>query len=303
LLSAIPTVTGQTPNHLSWTFAGLLPYQSRSINLTFHVNAPPVVNIGDVLNFTAIIEPVAGDEAPWDNKFDLKQIVRGSFDPNDKLVTEGASLHISKIGDYLHYIVRFQNTGNAAAASVIIKDSLAANLDWSSFAPIDASHSSRTVITKGNKVEFIFENINLPSMATNEPASHGFVSFKIKPKSTVTVGETISNKAEIYFDYNLPVVTNTAVITIVTSKQPDDPIDLRIFSNPVRDEIRFTVKAGSTIKAINLYNTVGAKLYSETVTGPGTDRTVKTTGLPNGIIFLEVITTDGTAVKKAIVVK
>ncbi len=229
--------------------------------------------------------------------------MRGAFDPNDKDVTEGSKIDISKAGDYLHYIVRFQNTGNAEAINVIIKDSLASNLDWNSLVPVEASHPYRTVISKGNKVEFIFEGINLPGKNTNEPASHGFVSFKIKPKSSVTVGETINNKAEIYFDFNLPVITNTVSTTIVNPKKSGNLIDLNVYSNPVKDEIRFTVKAGSKIKAINLYNTVGEKLYSETVTTTGTDRKVNIANLPTGMLFLEVITTGGTAVQKVIRLK
>jgi uncharacterized repeat protein (TIGR01451 family) len=297
-LSAVPNVNSQTAGNLTWNYGTLSPYETRTINLTFHVNAPPIVNIGDILPFTAVINPITGDETPSDNTFNFNQVVRGAFDPNDKDVAEGSTIHISKIGDHLHYVVRFQNTGNEAAISVIIKDSLADNLDWNSLVPIAASHPYRTVISKGNKVEFIFEGINLPGKNTNEPASHGFVSFKIKPKSSVTVGEIISNKAEIYFDFNLPVVTNTVSTTIVSPKKSGNLIDLSVYSNPVKDEIRFTVKAGSKIRAINLYNTMGEKLYSETVTTPGTDRKVNIANLPTGILFLQVITNGGTAVQK-----
>lgn len=302
-LSAVPNASSQTSGNLTWNYSALSPYQTRTITLLFHVNAPPIVNIGDILPFTAVINPVTGDETPLDNAFTLNQVVRGSYDPNDKDVTEGSTIHISKIGDYLHYIIRFQNTGNAAAASVIIKDSLANNLDWNSMLPVDASHAYRTVITKGNKVEFIFEGINLPGKNSNEPASHGFVSFKIKPKSSVTAGETINNKAEIYFDFNLPVITNTVSTTIVNPKKSDNLIDLTVYSNPVKDDIRFTVKAGSKIKAVNVYNTVGEKLYSETVNTPGTDRKVNIANLPTGMLFLQVITNGGTAVEKVIRIK
>jgi len=297
-LSAAPNVNSQTAGNLSWNYSGLSPYETRTIDLLFNVNAPPIVNIGDALIFVAIVNPITGDETPGDNTFSFRQIVRGAFDPNDKDVTEGSTIHISEIGDYLHYIVRFQNTGNAAATSVIVKDSLADNLDWNSLVPVAASHPYRTVINKGNKVEFIFEGINLPGKNTNEPASHGFVSFKIKPKPNVTIGETMYNKADIYFDFNLPIITNTVSTTIINPKKSDNLIDLSVYSNPVKDEIRFTVKPGTKIRAINLYNTVGEKLYSEMVTNPGTDRKVNVTNLPTGIIFLQVITNGGTAVQK-----
>jgi uncharacterized repeat protein (TIGR01451 family) len=302
-LSALPTVTSQTAGNLSWNYSGLTPYETRTITLLLHVNAPPVVNIGDILAFSAVVNPIAGDETTGDNTFTLNQVVRGAFDPNDKDVTEGSEIDISKAGDYLHYIIRFQNTGNDTAINVVIKDSLANNLDWNSLVPVDASHPCKTVISKGNKVEFIFDNINLPDKNINEPASHGFVSFKIKPKSSVTVGETINNKAEIYFDFNLPIVTNTVSTKIVTPKKSDNLIALSVYSNPVKDEIRFTVKAGSKIKAVNVYNTVGEKLYSETVTAPGTDRKVNIANLPTGMLFLQVITNGGTAVQKVIRIK
>lgn len=302
-LSSIPNASGQTSGNLTWNYSALSPYETRTINLVFRVNAPPVVNIGNILAFTAVINPVSGDETPNDNTFTLNQVVIGAFDPNDKAVTEGSTIHISKIGDYLHYIVRFQNTGNAEAINVIVKDSLADNLDWNTLVPVAASHAYRAVISKSNKVEFIFEAINLPGKNTNEPASHGFVSFKIKPKPTVTIGEIIYNKADIYFDFNLPIITNTVSTTIINPKTFDNLIDLSVYSNPVKDEIRFTVKAGSKIKAINLYNTVGEKLYSETVSTSGTDRKINIANLPTGILFLQVITNGGTAVQKVIKLK
>ena len=53
----------------------------------------------------------------------------------------------------------------------------------------------------------------------NEKKSHGFVSFKVKPKPTLINGNTVDNKAFIYFDYNSPIVTNTAITQINTSGQ------------------------------------------------------------------------------------
>ena len=302
-LSAIPNVTSQTSGNLTWTYNGLTPYETRPITLVFHVNAPPVVNIGDILPFVAVINPIPGDETPADNTFNFNQVVRGAYDPNDKDVTEGPAIDISKAGDYLHYIIRFQNTGNEAAISVVIKDSLADNLDWNSFTPITASHAYRTVVSKGNKVEFIFDGINLPGKNTNEPASHGFVSFKIKPKSTIAVGETIYNKAEIYFDFNLPVVTNTVSTTFINPKQTDDTVGLSTYPNPAKDYIWFTVKPGVQIKAINLYNSVGEKLYSETVVNTVSSKKINIANLPTGILFLEVITDQGKAIQKVIRIK
>jgi hypothetical protein len=48
---------------------------------------------------------------------------------------------------------------------------------------------------------------------------------------------------------------------------------------------------------------VGEKIYSETVTAPGTDRKVNIANLPTGMLYLEVITNGGTAVQKVIRIK
>jgi hypothetical protein len=52
--------------------------------------------------------------------------------------------------------------------------------------------------------------------------SHGYVAYRIKPLSTVHAGDTIKNTAGIYFDYNMPVATNTekTIVFIASSTLP-----------------------------------------------------------------------------------
>ncbi len=295
--ATVPPVS-QTGNTLTWNYVDLYPFQTRSVEVNFLVAVPPTANAGEVLTFSSTIYPVSSDETPLDNHTRLVQTIVNSYDPNDKEVAEGSSIDISQVGEYLHYTIHFQNLGNGDAINVLIKDSLTNNLDWNTFTPVSASQSFIANMPKGNVVQFMFNNINLPPKSVNEAASQGFVAFKIMPKGTIVVGEIINNKAEIYFDFNQPIVTNTVSTKIVTPKKTDNLIDLSIYSNPVKDEIRFTVKPGSKIRAINLYNAVGEKLYSETVTTTGTDRKVNIANLPTGILFLQVITNGGTAVQK-----
>jgi len=299
-VSSAPGTTSETAGNLTWSFAELSPFETRTIILVLHVNAPPVVNVGDVLTFTAIIDPIEGDETPGDNTFNFSQVARGAVDPNDKDVTEGSATDISRINGYLHYIIRFQNTGNEPAISVVIKDLLADNLDWNSFVPISASHPYRALITKGNMAEFIFDGINLPGKIMNEPASHGYIAFKIKPKNGIIIGETIYNKAGIYFDYNQPVVTNTVSTTIVNFSKTRNAIGLTVYPNPAKDHIWFTVNEGVKVKSINLYNGMGVKLYAEDVVNCSTPKMLNMLNLPTGILFLEVISDQGNAIQKVI---
>jgi hypothetical protein len=65
-----------------------------------------------------------------------------------------------------------------------------------------------------NRAEFIFENINLPF---TEPDKHGYVAFKIKTKPNLVLGNTVTNQADIFFDYNFPITTNLTSTTIANS--------------------------------------------------------------------------------------
>jgi hypothetical protein len=52
------------------------------------------------------------------------------------------------------------------------------------------------------------QNINLPDHKTNEPASHGYVRFRIAQKAGNPIGTNIENQASIILDYNSPIITN-----------------------------------------------------------------------------------------------
>ena len=113
-------------------------------------------------------------------------------------------------GQWLDYVIRFQNTGTDTAFNVVITDQLAANLDASSFQMLEASHPAR-IKRDDRALTFEFLNIQLPDSNVNEPLSHGYIKFRVKPLPTLGDGDMVNNRANIYFDYNAPVVTNTAV--------------------------------------------------------------------------------------------
>ena len=73
---------------------------------------------------------------------------------------------------------------------------------------IAASHPYQVSISNGYKITWLFENILLPDSISDENASHGFLSYKVKAKGSVVGGEVINNTAAIYFDYNQPIATN-----------------------------------------------------------------------------------------------
>ena len=234
---------------INTSFESLKPFESREFIFEFEVLPPPTVNIDDELTFKGIISPVSADETPDDNQFLFKQTVTGSYDPNDILVLEGEKITLDESRDYLNYIIRFQNTGTASAIDVKIKHDLDKNLDWGTFTPISSSHSNRIIVKDERYIEFDFENINLPDSTSNEKESHGYVAFRIKPKPAISIGEIIKAKASIFFDFNLPVITNEVSTIVVEEALQDLSIEIlensEISCNGAADaEIEFKVVGG-----------------------------------------------------------
>jgi uncharacterized repeat protein (TIGR01451 family) len=146
----------------------------------------------------------------------LTQIVTCSYDPNDKTShSEGRSLGEQVLlGDALNYTIQFQNKGNDTAFTVVIRDTLHNGLDPNSFEFIGASHPVRAA-RDGRALSFTFNPITLDYTAHNEAASQGFVTFKVRPRNTLSAPTTVTNIAHIYFDFNPAITTNTAQNTYV----------------------------------------------------------------------------------------
>ncbi|MDI1255787.1 MAG: T9SS type A sorting domain-containing protein [Flavobacterium sp.] len=258
--SAIPTVSNQGTGTLSWNFTDLSPTQKAVYYATFTLNlptaTPPLVG-GEILNYAASVSTVQTDEMPLDNVFSLNQIVVNSFDPNDKTCLEGATINPDMAGKFVHYLIRFENTGTANAHNIVVKDMIdTTKFAVSSLVPIDGSGSFTTRITNTNNVEFIFENINLPFDDAN---NDGYVAFKIKTLPTLVNGDTFSNTASIYFDYNVPIVTNTATTTLAVLGTDDFIFDnyFTLYPNPAKEILNIKAKTDINLTAINIYNTLG----------------------------------------------
>ncbi len=212
---------------LSWDYTDLLPFEKREIIVSLNLNSPmenPPVNAGDITYLYANI---------LDNVFRLENVIVGSYDPNDKTCLQGQYFHPDSVGKYVDFLIRFENTGNFAAENVVIKDIIDdKTFDMPSLLITDASHEVFTRIA-ANKVEFIFENIQLPF---EDETNDGYVAFKIKTKSTLKLGDEMKNLADIYFDYNFPIRTNETQTTIAfPSGTKDIQTEVTIHPNPVRD--------------------------------------------------------------------
>jgi Leucine-rich repeat (LRR) protein len=301
LVIASPVISSQTTNNLSWDFTNLAPFETREISLTLNVNTPaetPTVNNGDILGYTAAITSAATDETPIDNTFTLNQTVVNSFDPNDKTCLEGDVITPALIGEYVHYQIRFENTGTYPAENIVVKDIIdLSKFDISTLVPTKASHEFVTKISDGNKVEFIFENINLPfDNATND----GYIAFKIKTLPTLVVGDSFANEANIYFDYNFPILTNKATSTFKTLGTSDFEFSnyFSVYPNPVNDILNIGIKNNIEVKSMAVYDILGQLIIA--VPNAQTVSKVDVSRLTTGAYFLKMNTDKGSSSLKFI---
>jgi len=204
-------VEGQT---ISWSFTDLSPWEMYFDDIL--VNTPSEQEIGEFMTSSVTIYiDYEGELLPVTTE-EIVQEVTCAYDPNDITgIPEGYTEdHLVLADTRMEYLIRFQNTGNAPAGTVMVVDTLDVDMDFSTFQLMANSHSVMTTIEPSGRVEFLFENINLPDSVNNEPESHGMVSFKIDFLEGIATGEELNQTAHIFFDNNPAVVTNTTWHTI-----------------------------------------------------------------------------------------
>lgn len=292
-VSASQAIFSQSVGNVNWQYTNLLPFESRSITVTLNVNSPtetPAVNIGDLLNFVVSTFPLEADENPLDNTFEYIQTVVGSYDPNDITCLEGDVVAPSEIGNYLHYAINFENTGTFPAENVVVKTEVdAAKFDIGSLQLMNTNFPLEARIS-GNKVEFIFENIQLPI------GVHGHILLKIKTNETLVVGDAVANRADIFFDYNFPIDTGLANTVFQTLSNDVFEVDssIAVYPNPATTEV--TVKSNNNIKSIQLYDVQG-RIITASLTDT-LESKIDVSNYGSGIYFIKIITEKGMQVQK-----
>ena len=255
------TISGNT---LSWNYSNLPILGTDSILVSFLLKSPPALNINDTIKLLTIISSTIAQTDVSNDTATLKQVVKSAIDPNDKQEINAGSFSLKQIRKQkaLQYTIRFQNTGNFPASTVIIRDTLDSQLDWKSLNIVACSHPNRFIVTNGNVLEWLFENINLPDSLSDEKKSHGFITYSIKPKSNVKTGEVINNKASVYFDYNLPVVTNnqrTVIFEDTDTSHDDQPVQvenitMKVYPNPINENSVIRINSKFDLSNITLKN-------------------------------------------------
>jgi uncharacterized repeat protein (TIGR01451 family) len=298
LQNTTPFVAVNSAGEVVFTLPEIAAYTQETFRVSLELDADPNL-LGEILSFSAQIVDNYGDVDLLDNLANLDVTVTGSFDPNDKTPITGAlgGRYILKTDSTIQYLIRFQNTGNDTAFSVVIRDTL--GLEYTpkkGIKTLATSHPARFVLRGGRIAEWHFNPIELPDSTTNEPASHGYVLFEVPIKAERRSGMILRNKAAIYFDFNHPIITNTASTKMVSRliwrddiAVEDLEVSVQVAPNPVAATAVFTILGANAPLYTNeliVTDLQGRQVSQQRFVGNSHEWS--RSGLPDGIYFWQI---------------
>ncbi len=224
-----------------------------------------------------------------------------AFDPNEKVGSQGIGIHRAiSLNHSNQYLIYFENLDGATAAAqeVEVLDTLDTDLDWNSFSFDDLQIGDTTIVVNnlGNAFTKIvpwndttevrtsgtFDPVKgivrwylrgtdsrtgdygdfLPPNITS-PQGEGHVGFTIKPKSNLTSGTQIKNRASIVFDVNPAMVTNEVFNTIDADAPTSRVLALNTTQTSNEFEVRWSGSdVGSGIKDYAVFVATNGGPYS-----------------------------------------
>lgn len=196
----------------------------------------------------------------------------GSYDPNDISGTPrgyGNKKYVDS-ETKMEYLIRFQNTGTDTAFTVLIKNKIPEGLDLSTFELGASSHNYQYKIEGERMLVIKYNNIYLPDSNINEPASHGFIKYSAFIDKNLPLESIVQNKADIFFDFNPAVETNTEFNTVglgfvITGIEYNDDIGLKIFPNPTASKLVIQNDMPLDNVIFDMYSESGKKVLSGTL--------------------------------------
>jgi len=279
----IPTVNGYT---FTYNVSNLNDLNATSFGLSFMTDTTAQANDQICVHVEISLNPIDADTT--NNVYDFCYNVVNSYDPNMKEVYPVNVL--PGYEDWFTYTIHFQNTGNAPAFNIRLRDTLDTQLDLNTFEVLGYSHPA-TVTVSGNILTVRFNNIMLPDSTSDYEGSIGYYQYRIKPTPNLPNGSQISNTAYIYFDYNAPIITNTTQnnfdITVSSNKLTSNPESFEIYPNPSTGI--FTFKDAKNIQRVEVYNVMGQEIA--VFVGDNTNKVSKQINLSNyskGIYFAKI---------------
>ncbi|MDR6966505.1 hypothetical protein J2X31_000498 [Flavobacterium arsenatis] len=294
-----------TPTGFTYNFENLTPFETRSFIIQMNVPAGRQMIESTPLSSNISISSSSGDIDSSNNSFQISQGLVSEESFIHKTESHGSLLDITTFTEesYLYYTIYFQNKATISVNNIRIEDVLDAQLDEESIQTVSASHSF-TMKRIGNEVTWNFDYVYLPSYLENSDSSSGYVTFKIKLKPGFEAGDIIPNSAEIYFDNNPPIITNTFNSTF--EEQLSTPEfssgNLLMYPNPSNGMVYInTQNTTENLKEINLYDVLG-KIILSTKDLSSKQSTLNVGSLVKGVYMVEITTENNFKQTKKLIV-
>ena len=170
------------------------------------------------------------------------------------------------------------------------------NLNVASFQFVGSSHLSHWEITGHNILKVYFDTILLPDSNTNEAESHGAFCYKIVTKQAnqlSSIPYILNNKADIYFDFNPAVTTNTIFNTLDVSVGLNEHLankTIQLFPNPVNKKLFIKVENTLSLTAVRLIDLQGREIRN--ITQVVNTTSIDVSSLQSGIYLIDAIVKD-----------
>ncbi len=281
-ISSVPQSTSVNGNKHTFTFNSLAMFEEKSIQIQLRTDTAGN-NLGDTLCLYAQLNGINGDVLPQNNFDTLCLEVRGAYDPNDK--TPSAT-NIKPGTNQVDYRIRFQNTGNSPAVKVTVVDTLDLTLPITSIIMNSASHAY-SISVQNNILIWEFDNIMLPDSASDPLGSQGYISFSAGLNPALGLGDSILNDADIYFDFQKPIITNmakTVIIQNVSLRENTLQQWLNVYPNPAKDKV-FIKWKGESKTTLTLINANGQKIQTIPIAAKS-NTSILLNNLAAGVYFL-----------------
>jgi len=291
--SVSPQGTTTTANGFTYPYS-LAPFQTILIEVVLTIPTPPVVNINTIL--TASASTVAtNDNNPSNNVFSLSELVVGSWDPNVKTEQHGPQIPLTTFSntDNLYYTLRFQNEGTANAINIRVEDILESGIIPESIQMVNATHPYVLERT-GNQLVWKLDQIHLPPKTFSEALSQGSLQFKAKLYPGFQAGTQVTNTAEIYFDTNPAVLTNTWITEFVAplTMESFDSHAFLLYPNPAQTKVYLKPLQELEIQKVIVYDFSGKRIRAINSFDP-TAPSIDIEALQTGMYVVEINTYGG----------
>ncbi|MEO1033335.1 MAG: T9SS type A sorting domain-containing protein [Bacteroidota bacterium] len=116
--------------------------------------------------------------------------------------------------------------------------------------------------------------------------------------NTLNIGDAVEQQAEIYFDYNFPIITNIAQTNyqaLFTDEFVQNDV-VKIYPNPAKNFVN--LESSSLIESLKLYDIQGRLTFQQNLNS--TETSINVSNYKSGIYFIGLYSAFGIMIQRLI---